>query len=172
MKAKTFACEACDVKFSGPSGLWHHNKKKHEGVRHNRNECDQVFDRPTNLKLQRESTHFGIKYSCTRCKYKSQYKSDLKLHEDTKHDGKTSKINRTTRLKAHIELVHELARYSCEFCDFKATKKETWWGKYWYKSWKRENRRCKVWTYEIWITSISTDSIEFWKLTRKLGCPL
>ena len=53
-----FQCTRCDKTFSAASGLWHHEKAKHEGVKYACNQCDQQFTAPSGLTMHIKSKQF------------------------------------------------------------------------------------------------------------------
>ena len=63
-----YQCQDCERTFSGPSGLWHHTKSKHEGVKkYSCSQCDYQATQQGSLTTHIQSKHNGVKYACNQC---------------------------------------------------------------------------------------------------------
>ena len=64
---KLFQCKMFDKSLVTASGLWQHNKSKHEGVKYACNLCNQQYSEQGSLTKQIQSKHYGVKYDCNQC---------------------------------------------------------------------------------------------------------
>ena len=97
-------CQHCDKSFSYSSGLTHHVRVKHKGVRY---QCDYCIKSFTTAEWKRdhmekrhgisgENTRMRKTHNCPEC-------GKAYVHKD--------------RLQAHREAEHFNKRYQCQFCD-------------------------------------------------------
>ena len=99
------SCNLCDIKYSGPSGLWHHNKSVHECVKYSCNSCEKSFNRQNDLNVHIQAKHVGLRLMCEQCNFSTTYKDTLKIHKRVKHEGILSKCddcNKTFTKQSHI----------------------------------------------------------------------
>ena len=80
-----FQCQDCERTFSGHSGLRHHTKSKHEGIKYACNQCDYQATRQDHLKTHIQSKHEGVKYACKQCDYQATQQGSLTVHIQSIH---------------------------------------------------------------------------------------
>ena len=101
LSRKQNSCDQCEF-IGSHTGLWHHKKSKHEGVRYPCDQCEYVATRVLDLKRHKESKHEeGIIYPCDKCDYVATVLANLKRHKKSKHEG---------------------VKFTCDQCEYAATR--------------------------------------------------
>jgi len=129
LSRKQNSCDQCEF-IGSHTGLWHHKKAKHEGVRYPCDQCEYVATRVLDLKRHKESKHEeGIIYPCDKCDYVATVLANLKRHKKAKHEGVCYPCDRceyvayhASSLKRHKKSKHEGVKFTCDQCEYAATR--------------------------------------------------
>ena len=97
-------CKPCQRIFTNKSGLYHHNRSVHQGVKYACNQCDYQATQQGILTAHIHSKHEGVKYACHQCDYQATKQSHLTRHIQSKHEG---------------------VKYACDQCDIQLTDKSS-----------------------------------------------
>merc|ERR1740128_937627 len=81
----SYSCDQCEYTSKFSSGLRHHQKTKHKGIRYPCDSCDYNATTIGNLKQHKQSKHEGIRYPCDHCDYAATRQGDLKRHKQSIH---------------------------------------------------------------------------------------
>ena len=118
-KQSRVECDQCNKTYFDHSGLRHHKKSAHQGVRYACDQCDFQGTQQGSVTKHIQSMHEGIKYACNHCDYQATQQSHLTVHIQSKHEGVKHACNQcdyqaTTKgnLKAHIQSKHKGASKS------------------------------------------------------------
>jgi len=82
-----FSCSQCEIQLTTKTGMIHHQKSKHEGVKYDCEKCDYKATHKSSLKAHTLSKHTDIKHYCNLCDYQATTQSSIRLHILSKHDG-------------------------------------------------------------------------------------
>ena len=83
MADKQFSCKQCDKWFIGNSGLYHHNKSNHEGVKYSCTDCEFKATLKQTLQRHLAVAHEGLcMFHCNQCAYKAAQKINLQYQKN------------------------------------------------------------------------------------------